>query len=135
MFLHRLESSLCQPESLMTGTYLGVRRLYLDESTNTKIIYIEWHLEKDFLVSAAESDIVRAAEIWILTDDGAIRGMDFKRREDGSWIDGDGLQANNLDDLMPLAELGHAIQISEDRVGPEDVNPLLVGLEENYGQE
>ena len=135
MFLPRLESSLCQPESLMTGTYLGVRRLYRDESTNTKIIYIEWHLEKDFLVSAAESDIVRAAEIWILTDDGAIRGMDFKRREDGSWIDGDGLQANNLDDLMPLAELGRAVQISEDRVGPEDVNPLLVGLEENYGQE
>ena len=61
--------------------------------------------------------------------------MDFKRREDGSWIDGDGLQANNLDDLMPLAELGRAVQISEDRVGPEDVNPLLVGLEENYGQE
>ena len=127
MFLNRLENSLCQPESLMTGTYLGVRRLYRDESTNAKIIYIEWHLEKDFLVSAAECDIVRAAEIWILTDEGAIRGMDFKRREDGSWMDGDGLQANNLDDLMPLAELGRAVQISEDRVGPEDVNPLLVG--------
>ena len=135
MFLHRLENSMCQPETLWPGTYLGVRRFYLDESNNTKIIYIEWHLEKDFLVSAAESDIVRAAEIWILTDEGAIRGMDFKRREDGSWIDGDGLQANNLDDLMPLAELGRAVQISEDRVGPEDVNPLLVGLEENYGQE
>lgn len=135
MFLHRLENSLCQPESLMTGTYLGVRRFYLDKSSNTKIIYIEWHLEQDFLISAAESDIVRAAEIWILSDDGAIRGMDFKRREDGSWIDGDGLQANNLDDLIPLAELGCAVQISEDRVGPEDVNPLLVRLEENYGQE
>ena len=135
MFLHRLENSMCQPESLMSGTYLGVRRFYFDEASNTKIIYIEWHLEEDFLVSAVDSNIVRAAEIWILTDDGAIRGMDFKRREDGSWIDGDGLQANNLDDLMPLAELGHAVQFSEDRVGPEVVNPLFVGLGEIYGQE
>lgn len=135
MFMRRLENSMCQPESLAIGTYHGVRRFYLDESTNTKIIYIEWHLEKGFLVSAAQSNIVRAAEIWILDDDGSIRGMDFKRREDGSWIDGDGLQANNLDDLMPLAELGHAVQISEDRVGPHDVNPLLVGMGDYYGQE
>ena len=133
MFLHRLDHSVCQKESLMTGTYWGVRRFYVDEASKTKIIYIEWHLEPDSLTRQRESPIVTAAEFWTFMDDGSICGMDFKRREDGSWLNGDGLQADNLEELMPLGELGQAIQISEDMVGPELVNPLLNGLENYHG--
>ena len=116
MFLHRLENSLCQAETLAPGAYLGVRRFYLCESTSTKVIYIEWHLD--------DSQIVCAAEFWTVEKDGAIKGMDFKQMVDGSWIDGDGLRANSLVELLPIDELGASAQISEEIVGPEFVGAI-----------
>jgi len=116
MFLHRLENSLCQVETLQPGVYLGVRRFYLCQSTGTKVIYIEWHLD--------DSQVVSAAEFWAIENDGAIKGMDFKQMRDGSWLDGDGLRANSLVELLPIAELGAAVQISEELVGPEFVGAI-----------
>ena len=116
MFLHRLENSSCQVERLEPGVYVGVRRLYLSKATGAKLIYIEWRLE--------DSDIVSAAELWVVEEDGSIKGMDFMQMPDGSWSDGDGLRTNNLEELMPLNELGAAEQISEDIVGPEFVGAI-----------
>ena len=116
MFLHSLENSSCQREGLEPGIYVGVQRLYLSKATATKIIYIEWHLE--------ESQVVSAAELWVIEEGGSIKGMDFMQMPDGSWSDGDGLRTNNLEELMPLDELGTAEQISEEIVGPEFVGAI-----------
>jgi hypothetical protein len=43
---------------------------------------------------------------------------------DSSWLDGDGLRANSLVELLPIAELGAAVQISEELVGPEFVGAI-----------